>query len=337
MTSVDLSGCNTLELPSRADRVAVVSQLDELRELLAAAGGSHPLWLLGGGSNVILKPHVAGTLVLMRMRGLSWLRTPGGHIHLTVAAGERWHDVVRFALGQGWSGLENLALIPGLAGAAPIQNIGAYGVELSDRLVSLSALGVDCGELRTFACEDCEFGYRDSRFKGADAGRYVIVSITLRLQETPELVLDYPDLRAELARMGRSNPSPVDVAEAVIRVRRRKLPDPRVCANAGSFFKNPLVTRAHAETLARQDVGLTLWSQDGDRVKLSAAQLIDRCGWKGRRLGRAGVWHRQPLVLVNLGSATAADLLVLADAIRRDVAERYGVELELEPRVLGQD
>ncbi len=334
---MDLSGCNTLKLPSRADRVVLVSRVSELEEVLAGHCRSQPLYLLGGGSNVVLKPQISGTLVLVRIRGVRWERAAGGHIHLTVAAGERWHDVVRFSLGQGWSGLENLALIPGLAGAAPIQNIGAYGVELADRLVSLRAMGIDSGKVHDFACDECGFGYRDSRFKKADAGRFVVLDITLRLNEVPNLVLGYPDLRAELTRMGRSSPSPVDVAEAVTRVRRRKLPDPRVCGNAGSFFKNPVIDPAQAEELAHRHPDLSLWPQDGESVKLSAAQLIDRCGWKGRHLGRAGVWRRQPLVLVNLGGATAADVLELASAIRRDVAEKYGVELELEPRVLGQD
>jgi len=266
------------------------------------------------------------------------VRPAGDNVALvTAAAGERWHDLVRFVIGQGWGGLENLALIPGSVGAAPIQNIGAYGVELADRMVSLRALELATGAIRRFDHADCGFGYRESYFKQAGRDRYAILDLTLRVHRAPALVVDYPDLIGELAAMGCSRPAAVDVAEAVIRVRRRKLPDPRHIGNAGSFFKNPVVSAAGAQALLVRDGSLSMHGLADGTVKLAAAQLIDRCGWKGVRRGSVGVWRRQALVLVNLGGASASELLGLSESIRRDVQARFGVELELEPRVLGQD
>jgi UDP-N-acetylmuramate dehydrogenase len=256
---------------------------------------------------------------------------------VTAAAGENWHELVRFCLGQGLEGLENLALIPGLVGAAPIQNIGAYGVELADHFVHLTALDSRTGVIRTLRAADCGFGYRHSVFKTPAGAHWIVLSVTVRLHRHGARVLDYPDLRLELDRVGWDRPSAVQVAEAVIRVRRRKLPDPRRHGNVGSFFENPQVPEAVARSAHERVPALTLRAAGPGQVKLSAAQLIDACGWKGRTRGAAGVWHRQPLVLVNRGSATGADVLALAEAIRGDVAERFGIRLQLEPRVLGQD
>lgn len=334
--SVDLSGANTLGLPSRADAVRVITDTAALAAAAEAArAAGQPLTVLGGGSNVVLRDRIPGLVCLMRTRGVS--ETPSGDsVLVTAAAGERWHDLVRRTLGRGLYGLENLALIPGAVGAAPIQNIGAYGVELSDRFVSLRAMDVDSGSLRTFDRADCRFGYRDSVFKSGEQGRWIIVEVTLALSRRPAPVIDYPDLLLELERLGWQAPSPVRVAEAVIRVRRRKLPDPRWTGNAGSFFKNPVVPADVGRRLAAAH-GLTVRAGEGGAAKLSAAQLIDRCGWKGRSAGLAAVWSRQPLVLVNTGAARARDILALAEHVRADVHRRFGVELELEPRVIGQD
>jgi len=330
-----LRAANTLGLPAVAERAAIIRDEAELAALLRDRPGGEPLLVLGGGSNVVLREHVAGLVCLLRMRGYRESPAADGDVRVTAAAGERWHDLVRRTLGRGLYGLENLALIPGSVGAAPIQNIGAYGVELEERFVALRAMDVHGGGVRTFRRQECGFGYRDSVFKGAQAGRWIVLDVTLRLSRRAAPVLAYPDLQAQLARLGRAGPTPVDVAEAVIRVRRRKLPDPRRVGNAGSFFKNPVVDLATAAALLRRHAAVVTRPAEGGRVKLSAAQLIDLAGWKGRSLGRAGVWHRQPLVLVNRGGATAADILALGDAIRRDVAGRFGIHLELEPQVVG--
>jgi UDP-N-acetylmuramate dehydrogenase len=335
---------STLGVPSRAERLVVIrdlAALQELAERLRAPGGQSEhavpgLTVLGGGSNVVLLERVPGTVCLMRNRGIRLEPGPRGSVLVTAAAGERWHDLVRFCLGQGLAGLENLALIPGSVGAAPIQNVGAYGVELADRFVALRALDLKSGELRELDRRACDFRYRDSVFKRPEAAHLVIVDVTLRLHRRAVPVLDYPDLQLELERLGRAAPTPVDVAEAVVRVRRRKLPDPRRVGNAGSFFKNPELDADRAEALMRRHPALQRRPGQGGRVKLSAAQLIDACGWKGRTVGRVGVWHRQPLVLVNRGGATGQEVLELGEAIRRDVGQRFGVQLEREPRVIGR-
>jgi UDP-N-acetylmuramate dehydrogenase len=332
----DLTDLNTLRLPSRADRLLVVHTEAELMQFAGAASRGQ-VTVLGGGSNVVLRRRVAGTVLLIRTRGLALSEERNGAATLTVAAGERWHDVVRFALGQGYGGLENLALIPGSAGAAPIQNIGAYGVELAQRFEQVRALDLATGRVHTFDAADCRFAYRDSRFKDPGDERLVLLDVSLRVSRTAELVLDYPDVARELDAMRRSRPGAIDVAEAIVRIRRRKLPDPRNLGNAGSFFKNPVVSRALADVASTRLPGLTMHPLEGGFVKLAAAELIDRCGWRGTRRGNVGVWDRQALVLVNFGGATAPELLDLAGAIRCDVAQKCGVELELEPRVLGQD
>lgn len=342
MKPVSLSRVNTLGVPSRAEHLVVLAGEDDVPALMDSlrrrGTGPADLTVLGGGSNVVLRRRVEGVTCLVRTRGIRLEPDGPRRMLLTAAAGERWHDLVRYSLGQGLAGLENLALIPGAVGGAPIQNIGAYGAELADRFVSLQALDTSTGRIHRFRCADCGFGYRDSYFKRPEAAPLIILEVTLRLARGgASPVMDYPDLAQELGRLGWSRPSPVQVAEAVIRVRRRKLPDPRFAGNVGSFFQNPEVARTRAAELGRRHPALTRRPAAGGRVKLSAAQLIDACGWKGRAVGLVGVWHRQPLVLVNRGGATGTDFLTVSEEIRRDVASAFGVTLELEPRVIGRD
>ena len=320
---------NTLAVPCTAKRLCVAHSEAELVEAIRQ-GGERAL-VLGQGSNLVLPERLERPVVLAAWGGLR-LRVRGEEALLTVAAGESWHGVVRYSLGQGWAGLENLALIPGSAGAAPIQNIGAYGVEVSERVVEVRVFDRAEDRVRALSAEACGFGYRDSLFK-ADPARYAVLSLTLRLARGLPLRLDYPDVGLELQRRGLTRPTPRQVAEVVIRIRRRKLPDPRHWGNAGSFFKNPIVDSGEAERLARSQPGLVAHPVAGG-VKLAAAQLIDRCGWKGRRVGAVGVWHRQPLVLVNFGTASGPDFLALGEQVRQSVRERFGVDLELEPSVL---
>jgi UDP-N-acetylmuramate dehydrogenase len=339
--SASLTCSNTLGVPALADRLEVVRSEEQLPALLAelrrTAGNAAPITVLGGGSNVVLLERVPGVVLLIRTRGFRLAPGPEQSIEITAAAGERWHDLVRFSLGQGLAGLENLALIPGSVGAAPIQNIGAYGIELADRFVRLAAVNLRSGERREFDRAACRFGYRDSIFKHPEGSGWLILEVTLRLHRTSPPVIGYPDLALELTRQGRRSPSASDIAEAVIRIRRRKLPDPRRVGNVGSFFKNPEVTPARAEVLVRLLPSLQQRPGAAGAVKLSAAQLIDAAGWKGRTVGAVGVWQRQPLVLVNRGGARGRDVLAMGEDIRRDVAERFGVILEMEPQVVGQD
>ena len=320
---------NTLGVPCKADRCIVARTGAQL--IAALKRHAQDLVVLGGCSNVVLPARLKRPVCLVATRGIE-LRPEGGSFLVTAAAGESWHGLVRRTLGSGLGGLENLALIPGSVGAAPIQNIGAYGVELAERIVSVRVFDRTTEEIEDFSPERCGFGYRTSVFK-SDPDRYAVLAVTLRLDRHGLPVLNYPDVSRELGRLGWREPSPRQVAEVIIRVRRRKLPDPRRWGNVGSFFKNPVVTADAAERLARSVPGLV--RHDAARgVKLAAAQLIDLSGWKGHRAGAAGVWHRQPLVLVNHGGACGDDFLTLAGILRDSVMQRFQVRLELEPRVI---
>jgi UDP-N-acetylmuramate dehydrogenase len=246
-----------------------------------------------------------------------------------------WHDFVLWTLSRGLCGLENLALIPGTVGAAPIQNIGAYGVEVRERIHAVEAFDRSNGAMARLDNAACNFAYRDSLFK-RDPERYVVTAVEFALPRTPSLRVDYAGLGEELAAMGVSDPTPSQVADAVIRIRRRKLPDPAVLGNAGSFFKNPIVPVAQAEALQAEHPSLPVFrGSSEDTRKLSAAWLIDQCGWKGHREGDAGVAPSHALVLVNHGNATGAQLLDLARRIAGSVRERFGVAIEPEPRIVG--
>jgi UDP-N-acetylmuramate dehydrogenase len=294
-----------------------------------------PRLVLGGGSNVVLTGDFAGLVLLVALRGRRVVREDDGAWYVEAAAGEPWHDFVAWTLAQGLPGLENLALIPGTVGAAPIQNIGAYGLEMCERFASLRAVELATGAVAELDAEACRFGYRDSFFKREGRDRFVITSVTFRLPKVWLPRAGYADLARELAAKGQADadgaPGAQAIFDAVVAVRRAKLPDPLQLGNAGSFFKNPVVDAAQFEALKRQEPELVSYLQADGRVKLAAGWLIDRCGWKGRAMGAAAVHERQALVLVNLGGATGAEVLALAHAVQRDVLARFGVELEAEP------
>ncbi|MCZ6852794.1 MAG: UDP-N-acetylmuramate dehydrogenase [Gammaproteobacteria bacterium] len=341
----ELVNYNSLGVSSTADELVVVTGEDELREIVVRSTSmSTPLTVLGGGTNVVLRRRLRGLVIILALKGIRSLPDGSEDIRLIAAAGENWHHLVRHSLGRGWYGLENLALIPGTVGAAPIQNIGAYGVELAERFVSLRAMDRRDGSIREFDRASCLFAYRDSLFKpkehskdnSIEVDRYIILDVTLLLSRQARPVLGYPDIQQELADLGVTEPTPAQVAEAVIRVRRRKLPNPASCGNVGSFFKNPLVDEAFAEDLLSREPDLHVHSDAKRRAKLSAAQLIDLCGFKGVQRGPVGVWRRQPLVFVNLGLATGEDFLSLAEEVQQKVFDRFEVSLQLEPRVLGE-
>ena len=365
----ELLSYNSLGVPSTADELRVVSSEQELAELITRTYETdRPLTVLGGGTNVVLHKRVRGLVIILALKGVHIQSGYFGEVEVTAAAGELWHPLVQHTLERGLYGLENLALIPGTVGAAPIQNIGAYGVELSERFISLRAMDRRDATVRRFDSSDCRFGYRDSRFKFAgessenssEEDRYIILDVTLSLSKQAKPVLSYPDIRDELAQLGFSRPTPLQVAQAVIRVRQRKLPDPKICGNVGSVFKNPLVDEKFARDLKTREPELNVRDHierrdqlerrdqieghgdverhgvDNNLVKLSAAQLIDLCGFKGEQRGPVGVWQRQPLVFVNLGSATGADFLALAEEVQRAVFQRFQVSLQMEPKVLGE-
>ncbi len=291
--------------------------------------------VLGGGSNVLFAGDVEGTVFLNRIRGRRVVAQDGDHAIVEAAAGENWHELVRWTLAQGLSGLENLSLIPGLVGAAPIQNIGAYGMELAGVLDAVTAWHLVNHEWRSFSNRECRFAYRDSRFKSEEPGRHLIVSIRLRLDRRFNPRLNYAGLGEELDSMGISDPSAVQVSDAVIRIRQRRLPDPAAAGNAGSFFKNPEVDLDLAEGLRGRYPGLPVHRAGAGTAKLGAAWMIERCGWKGFRDRDAGVSAQHALVLVNHGRASGRELLLLARRVRDSVAEEFGVRLEPEAVVIG--
>ncbi|MGL6161642.1 UDP-N-acetylmuramate dehydrogenase [Microbulbifer sp.] len=332
-TDIDLQPLNTLAIAARAAHFARVESLEQLREALAFARGRKlPILPLGGGSNIVLTGDYPGLVIHMELRGLSLEETPEG-TRLSAAAGENWHRLVMHTVERGLGGLENLALIPGKIGAAPIQNIGAYGVELRDSFVDLQAVHIATGKLCEFSAADCEFGYRDSVFKGRARDRYIITRVRLELPSDWRPRIDYPALGEYFARreQGAGTLTPEKVARAVIAVRNSKLPSPDEIPNAGSFFKNPLVDADLYHSLKKAHPDLVAFAA-GERWKLAAAWLIDRAGWRGRQRDAVGVHDRQALVLVNPGRGPGAEVTALAAEIAADVRAKFGVELEPEPR-----
>jgi UDP-N-acetylmuramate dehydrogenase len=334
-SGVSLRTMNTFGVEARAELFAAVRTVDELLDLLADVRVRNvPRLVLGGGSNVLFTRDFAGLVVKIDIDGHVRLGDDGEHWLVRVGAGENWHATVTRLLDAGLPGLENLALIPGCVGAAPIQNIGAYGVELAERLHSVEVIDCADGAARTLDVAACRFGYRDSVFKQRSGGERIVSAITLALPKRWQPVVGYADVAAELQAQAVATPSPRAVFDAVVAIRTRKLPDPREVGNAGSFFKNPVVTRAQRQELIDRFPSLVSYDIGGGRFKLAAGWLIEACGLKGAVRGRAGVYAKQALVLVNLGGASGAEILALACEVRDAVQARFGVELEPEPGVL---
>lgn len=327
---------NTFGVEARAPWLIELDDTAALPELLARPEiAETSLLVLGGGSNLLFAGDAEGPVLALTAAATRVLSQDATHARVRTEAGVPWHALVMWSLQQGLCGLENLALIPGTAGAAPIQNIGAYGVEVGEFIHAVEAWDRHEGVLRRLDRSACAFGYRDSVFKH-QPDRYIVTAVELDLLRAPALRLDYAGLGEELATMGIARPDARDVAEAVIAIRSRKLPDPVVIGNAGSFFKNPIVPAALAETLHAAHPGLPVFRGDApDTRKISAAWMIDACGWKGHRDGDAGVAASHALVLVNHGGATGAQLLALARRIADSVATRFGVAIEPEPRIIG--
>lgn len=287
--------------------------------------------VLGGGSNTLfLDDYFEGVVLWVNNKGISLSETSDGMVRVSVAAGEDWPNFVQQMLDRGLGGLENLSLIPGRVGASPIQNIGAYGVELKDVFHSLLAFDLETAALVDISAKECDFGYRSSAFKTVWKNRFLILSVDFLLSTKPQLKLDYGAIRAELARMGVDNPGIGQVGMAVSNIRRSKLPDPAQFGNAGSFFKNPVVHQLVFDDLKQEFPDITGYTDLNQTVKLSAAWLIERAGWKNRRIGDVGVFQQQALVIVNHGNATGRDVFSFAMEIKHSVKEMFGVELEPE-------
>ncbi|MBA1147660.1 UDP-N-acetylmuramate dehydrogenase [Ectothiorhodospiraceae bacterium WFHF3C12] len=329
-----LASRTTFDVPAVAAWLAELTRPQALPELLARPEFRDlPRLVLGGGSNVLFTRDFDGLVVALANRGIDVVESAEEVDRVRVSAGENWDGFVRWSLGAGYVGLENLVLIPGSVGAAPFQNIGAYGVEVETFIESVDAWDHDAARFVTLQREECAFAYRDSLFK-QQRGRFVITSVLFRLPRSRPLCLDYAGVREELAAMGVTSPTATDAASAVERLRLRKLPNPADIGNAGSFFKNPVVPATQARSLQASHPQLPVFHLEDGSCKLSAAWLIQQCGFKGYREGDAGVSDKHALVLVNHGNATGAELMSLAERIRNAVRESFGVGLEPEPVVL---
>ena len=332
---VSLKPYNTFGLNAIAQSlVRIRSEADVRRVVDHPQLGRAPKFVLGGGSNVVLTHDVSAVVLKMEVPGRRLLKTREDAWIVEAGAGENWHEFVRWTLDQGLPGLENLALIPGTVGAAPVQNIGAYGVELQDRFESLDAVDLVTGRTVTLDRDRCHFAYRDSVFKNALAGKSVITRVRFRLPRPWKPAIGYLDLERKIHESGNPAPDARQIFDWVCAIRSAKLPDPAVIGNAGSFFKNPVVTEEQCRDIIGRDPEIVHYPMPDGSVKLAAGWLIDACGWKGKSIGGAGVYEKQALVLVNRGQATGGEVVTLARAIQESVYGRFGIRLEPEPVVL---
>jgi UDP-N-acetylmuramate dehydrogenase len=332
---VNLRTLNSFGLAAVARQLVRVSGDADVRRVVDHAQlGRAPKFVLGGGSNVVFTRDPQALVVKVEVRGRRLVAERPDAWIVEAGAGENWHEFVAWTLAQGWPGLENLALIPGSVGAAPVQNIGAYGVELQDRFESLDTVDLVTGRSVTLDAPRCHFGYRDSVFKGALAGKSVITRVRFRLPRPWRPVIGYLDLERKIHDSGISAPDAQQIFDWVCTIRRAKLPDPALVGNAGSFFKNPVVTAEQCRDIIGRDPQVVHYPLPDGSVKLAAGWLIDACGWKGKAVGRAAVYDKQALVLVNRGGASGAEVVTLARAIQESVYGRFGIRLEPEPVVV---
>ncbi|MGP8215170.1 MAG: UDP-N-acetylmuramate dehydrogenase [Bacteroidia bacterium] len=327
-----LKDCTTFHARVFAKNYTEFSSTGELKEILSSEQvKGKQFMILGGGSNVLFTGDYDGIIIRNAIKGIEIVKEAGNDIYIKAYSGEKWHDFVMYCVNHNYGGIENLSLIPGTVGAGPIQNIGAYGVELKDVLQEVEAMDVNTLEIKKFSNAECKFGYRDSIFKGEGKGRYIIIAVTLKLRKNPEKVnVSYGSVSKELESMGIANPAIADVSKAVIKIRSSKLPDPEKLGNAGSFFKNPVIPDSKFEKLKEKFPEMVSFPAQEGYTKLAAGWLIEQCGWKGKRIGDAGIHKDQALVLVNYGDATGKEIYDLSTKIIESVKEKFGVELERE-------
>lgn len=331
---VSLKSYNTFGLDVKADFLVEINAPAAVRNLLAESKWKNrELLILGGGSNVLFTGDVHRLVILNRIEGMEKLREDDHHVWVKAGAGVVWHELVMWCVERGWGGVENLSLIPGSVGAGPMQNIGAYGVELKDVFYELEAMKLDDLSVHTFSNTECRFGYRESVFKRELRNQFFIISVTFRLQKFAQLNTSYGAISTELQRMGVSQPGIRDVSNAVINIRRSKLPDPVVLGNAGSFFKNPEIDQEQFDKLKEVFPNVVGYPTSPGRMKLAAGWLIEQCGWKGKVVGHTGSHKDQALVLVNYGGASGNEIWKLAIDIKTSVREKFGVEIEPEVNV----
>ncbi len=332
-TDFSLKALNTFRVEAVADAYLRFDSVDEIVDFLGRDElDSHRRLVLGGGSNLLFVDDFDGIVLHPLLKGIDVIEADRRHIWIRAMAGENWDDLVAHAVTNGWAGIENLSLIPGSVGASVVQNIGAYGVEVKGVIDGVEAISIHNREQVRFSPNDCRFGYRSSNFKNDWAGRFIITAVVFKLSQKPDFVLDYPGVKAAVEAVG---PITLDhVRQAIVSIRQSKLPDPDLIGNAGSFFKNPVVDGNALSGLLKLNPDLPYYPQGGEHYKLAAGWLIERCGWKGRHVGKAAVHHQQALVLVNLGGATGREILELSEQVSGAVHERFGIELAREVLVV---
>ncbi|MGM0546431.1 MAG: UDP-N-acetylmuramate dehydrogenase [Bacteroidota bacterium] len=337
-TDVDLAPYNTLGISARARYFASVGSEEELKRILR-----HPkteglkIMVLGGGSNVLFAENFNGLVLHIEIGGREVIEETEDHIFLKIGAGENWHETVRYCVEKGWGGIENLSLIPGTVGAAPIQNIGAYGVELEEVFEYLQAMDIEGREIRKYEKEHCEFGYRDSIFKGELKGVVIVTSVVLRLTKNPTLNTSYGAIQTELEKRNIASPTIKDISDIVIDIRNSKLPNPNELGNAGSFFKNPVVDEVVYEQIKEQYPQAPGYDMGNRKTKVPAGWLIEEAGWKGKIVGSTGTYKQQALVIVNHGGATGDEILSLAKRIKESVHDQFGIALTPEVNIIGNN
>jgi UDP-N-acetylmuramate dehydrogenase len=336
LENYSLKKVSTFHVKTTSQYYTEFASVDELKEILLSEFVKiNPYMVLGGGSNILFTRDYDGIIIRNVFKGIGVVKEEGDNIFIKANSGERWHNFVLYCVNNNYGGIENLSLIPGTVGAGPIQNIGAYGAELKDVLVEVEAINIKTQEIKTFTNAECKFGYRESVFKHELKGKYIILSVTLKLLKNPAKVnVAYGSLSKELQDEGITNPTIKDISNAVIKIRSSKLPDPDKIGNAGSFFKNPVITNALFERLKTQHLNIVSFPAEEGFTKLAAGWLIEQCGWKGKRFGDAGVHKDQALVLVNYDDATGKEIYDLSTKIIQSVKEKFGVELEREVNMI---
>ncbi len=332
--NVSLKNFNTFGIEAQARYFVEISREEQLQELFMDERWHHiPRLVLGGGSNLLLVNNFDGLVIRMNIRGMEH-QISGDTVMVNAGAGEVWNDLVNFCVDHDFAGMENLSLIPGSVGASPIQNIGAYGVEIKDIFESCRAFEIATGQVKMFTNADCHFGYRESVFKSALKGQFIITSVKYKLSTLPKLNLSYGAIEQELAARHIEKPTIKDVSQVVSAIRVSKLPDPSTIGNSGSFFKNPVIDQEQFSTIQAQHPNISHYPAGEGLVKLAAGWLIEQCGWKGKVVGHTGTWKNQALVLVNHGGATGQEIYDLSSQIIESVKERFGVTLEREVNII---
>lgn len=326
---------NTFGIEAKAEQFVEVNTSEEVQVLCQTFNlVDRKLLVLGGGSNILLTGDFSGMVIKVNLKGLDVIREDENHVWVKAMAGEKWHDFVVYCVNRNFAGVENLSLIPGCVGAAPMQNIGAYGAEIKDTFEELFAIEIESGKLVKFNNKDCGFGYRESVFKNELKGKYIIISVTFKLSKNPNLNTTYGAIQETLNKKGISNPSIKEVSEAVIAIRQSKLPDPKELGNSGSFFKNPEIHNEKFKSLKNQFPKMPGYPTNNGMIKIAAGWLIEQCGWKGKVVGNTGAHKNQALVLVNYGEATGAEILNLAKAIQESVQQKFGIQINPEVNII---